>query len=605
MYINKNINLRAVCYYCLVVIALVVIASCNNNGKMARGASENDSIDFDSVIAIDINHAKRITEEILRDAETANNDSLFLRGYYYRTLLDVNSGLSNRVEIDSKRTLDYSKSVNDTYFKHKLYTVLGKFYVQQNDFTKALGYYLKARDYFERKNDLTNLAISYNGLGILYFEMKDFDNSIVNFNKTFEIYDKTGNNRGKGLFYANMGNVFNIKNDYLGARNYQYKALQTFKGIKDTVGIVSCMINVSNVEFNLKRYNVSFNMLNEALLLANKINNTRLKERILFNIALNYTDKKDYSNAKKYLYDGLELTKDINLAGSQLDIYDKLSEIALIEKDYKQYAEYMQNYYALKDSVYGTEVKQKIEELKWANEFEKTDLEKKLLKSKYEVERDKGTYLTISVIFMALAALLIIGIIWLALRNNRKNLKIAEFENERLQERVFLEHVNLEREQAENQILKLTASQQELELESKNREITSISIQLVAKNKLMSEISEALNNSKKSKSGIETEIKSILFQNQNQEKDWEQFRNIFVKIHPAFFDKIATNYPQLSATDIRICAYIKIRMSPNAIAALLNISLQSLHTSRYRIRKKLNLGADQNLDDFIINIDAV
>ena len=121
----------------------------------------------------------------------------------------------------------------------------------------------------------------------------------------------------------------------------------------------------------------------------------------------------------------------------------------------------------------------------------------------------------------------------------------------------------------------------------------------------MTEISEALNNNKKSKSNIEADIKSILFQNQNQEKDWEQFKNIFVKIHPSFFEKIATDYPQLSSTDIRICAYIKIRMSPNAVAALLNISLQSLHTSRYRIRKKLNLTADQNLDDFIIGIDNV
>ncbi|WP_162926913.1 tetratricopeptide repeat protein [Flavobacterium psychrotrophum] len=564
-----------------------------------------DSIDFDSVITIDVNEAKRITDAVLNDAERTNNDSVFLKGYYYRTLLDVNSGLTDRVIIDSKRALDYSALLHENYYKHKLYTVLGKFYVQQNDFTKALNYYLKAKDYFEAEADLKNLAVCYNGLGILYFEMGDFQNCIANFNKTFDIYNKTGNTRGKGIFYANMGNVYNIQNDYSKAKTYQYKALSTFSSLKDTVSTVSCMINISNIDSNLKNFDSSFQMLNNALKLAEQINNERLKERILFNIALIYDGKKDFVNARKYLEQDLELSRSINYASGELDVTQKLSEIAKKEGNLKEYAELTQSFYKLKDSIYGSEVKQKIEELKWANEFEKSELEKNLLRSKYEVEKERGNYLTVSIVLTAIASILGLGFIWLLYRNNKKNLQISNFENDKLHQKVVREHINLEREQAENEILKLKSSKQEVELESKNREITSMSIQLIAKNKLMSEISDALDNSKKSKSNIEADLKSILFQNQNQEKDWEQFKEIFVKIHPRFFDKIALNYPQLSATDIRICAYIRIRMSPNAVAGLLNISLQSLHTSRYRIRKKLNLEADQNLDDFIISIDDI
>lgn len=564
-----------------------------------------DTIDFDSVITIDLNEAKRITDAVLTDAERTNDDLAFLKGYYYRTLLDVNSGLTDRVKIDSKRALDYSAILHENYYKHKLFTVLGKFYVQQNDFTKALNYYLKARDYFDTKRDFKNLATSYNGLGILYFEMGDYENCIANFNNAFDIYNKTGDIRGKGIFYANMGNVYNIKNDYKKAKIYQYKALNTFSSLKDTVSTVSCMINISNIDSNLKNFDSSFSMLNDAFKLAEQIHNARLKERILFNIALIYDGKKDFVNARKYLEQDLLLSRSINYASGELDVIQKLSEIAKKESNYKEYAELTQSFYKLKDSIYGSEVKQKIEELKWANEFEKTELEKNLLRSMYEVEKERGNYLTVSVILTAIAALLGLGFVWLLYRNNRKTLQISKFENERLHEKVVIEHINLEREQAENEILKLKSSKQELELESKNREITSMSIQLIAKNKLMSEISDALDNSKKSKSSIEADLKSILFQNQNQEKDWEQFKEIFVKIHPRFFEKIAISYPQLSATDVRICAYIRIRMSPNAVAGLLNISLQSLHTSRYRIRKKLNLEADQNLDDFIIGIDTI
>ena len=247
-------------------------------------------------------------------------------------------------------------------------------------------------------------------------------------------------------------------------------------------------------------------------------------------------------------------------------------------------------------------MKQKIEELKWANEFEKSELEKSLLKSKYDVEKERSNYLIFSVILTVFVSMLIIGIVWLFYRNNKKGLQISKFENEMLQEKIEREHINFEKEKAENELLKLKSSQQELELDSKNREVTSISLQLIAKNKLMSEISGVLESSKKSKSNIEADLKSILFQNQNQEKDWEQFRDVFEKIHPGFFEKIKSEYPQLSTTDIRICAYVKIRMSLNEVSSLLNISLQSLHTSRYRIRKKLNLSPEQNLDDFIFKI---
>ena len=182
---------------------------------------------------------------------------------------------------------------------------------------------------------------------------------------------------------------------------------------------------------------------------------------------------------------------------------------------------------------------------------------------------------------------------------NKKTLKISKFENEKLQEGIMREQINNEKEKAENELLKLKSQQQELELDLKNREITSISVQLIAKNKLMIEIADLLERSKKSKADIESDLKSILYQNQNQEKDWEQFREVFERVHPDFFEKIKTAYPQLSNTDIRICAYIKIGMSLHEVSNLLKITMQRLHTSRYRIRKKLNLDSEQNLDDFV------
>jgi len=591
--------------FLLSLFALLLFAtlfSCSDGTKDTSVQKNNDVIDFESIAATNVNEARKITDATIREAESTGNDSLYLKGYYYRTLLDVNTGLTDRVIKDSDRALEYAERLNESYYKFKIFIILGKYYVLKNEYTIALNYYLKSRDYFEQAGDNKNLSSAYNGLGVLYFEISDYDNCILNFNKAFDIYNKLGDTRGIGVFYGNMGNVYMIKEEFATAKEYQQKSLATFTKLKDTVNILSIMVNIGNIEANLKNYDASFRMLNEALALSEKINNKRLKERILLNLGNNHFEKNNLLLARKYFNEEIQMSEDINYPKGRLDALKQLAELSRIEQKYEQYAQYTRSYYNLKDSLYGSEVKQKIEELKWSNEFEKSELEKNLLKSKYDIEKERSNYLTISIILTSFLSLLIIGFVWLFYRNNKKNLQISEFENERLQEKIARELINTEKEKAENEILKLRSQQQELELDSKNREVTSISLQLIAKNKLMSEISEVLESSKKTKSDIESDLKSILFQNQNQEKDWEQFREVFEKIHPGFFEKIKSEYPQLSTTDVRICAYVKIRMSLHEVAGLLNISLQSLHTSRYRIRKKLNLASDQNLDDFIFTI---
>lgn len=587
----------------VVLLSLLNLQACKQN-KTAGNVIVSDDVEFENMVSTDVARAQKIATETLDTANSTQNDTLFLKGYFFKTLLDVNTGAKDKVIKDSELTLQYADKLGEGLYKHKTFYVLGKYYVLQNEYATALDYYLKAKDYFEKQNDLINLPTVYNGLGILYFEMGDFENSISFLNKSFEIYKKSGDTRGMAVFYGNMGNIYMFREDFVKAKAYQQESLSTFTSLKDTVNIVSTMINLSNIESNLKNYDSSLNMLNEALMLSEKISNRRLRERILHNYGLVYLETKQFDKAKAYFIQQIALTKEIGSPSGRLDGFLRLSDIAKAENRFKDYADYTRSYYTLKDSVFGSEIKQRIEELKWTNEFEKSELEKNLLKSKYDVEKGKSNYLTITIIFIVVISLLIIGVVWLSYSGNKKNLKISEFENEKLQENILREQINTEKEKAENEVLKLKSQQQELELDLKNREMTSISVKLIAKNKLMTEITELLEKSKKSKPAIdiEKELKSILSQNQNQEKDWEQFREVFEKIHPNFFEKIKKLYPQLSTTDVRICSYIKIGMSLHEVSNLLNITMQSLHTSRYRIRKKLSLPAEQNLDDFINNI---
>ncbi|HSW67404.1 MAG TPA: hypothetical protein VLH16_02385, partial [Bacteroidales bacterium] len=58
--------------------------------------------------------------------------------------------------------------------------------------------------------------------------------------------------------------------------------------------------------------------------------------------------------------------------------------------------------------------------------------------------------------------------------------------------------------------------------------------------------------------------------------------------------------PDLTSSDLRLCAYLRLNLSSKEIAPLLNISVRGVEERRYRLRKRLKLNSEQNLSEFIL-----
>jgi len=97
-------------------------------------------------------------------------------------------------------------------------------------------------------------------------------------------------------------------------------------------------------------------------------------------------------------------------------------------------------------------------------------------------------------------------------------------------------------------------------------------------------------------------LKAILSTYDEDESDWDIFKNQFEIIHSGFFNRLEKRHADLTANEKRFCAYIRISMSSNDIAKLLNISMEGIKKSRYRLRKKFGLSTPENLDDYIAGI---
>jgi AraC family chitin signaling transcriptional activator len=71
------------------------------------------------------------------------------------------------------------------------------------------------------------------------------------------------------------------------------------------------------------------------------------------------------------------------------------------------------------------------------------------------------------------------------------------------------------------------------------------------------------------------------------------------ELHQSFFKNLQTAHPQLSIYDLRLCAYLKTGLNTQEIAEILDVLPSSLYVKRSRLRKKLDLGQDDDLYSFL------
>ncbi|MFT3911260.1 MAG: hypothetical protein QM737_17700 [Ferruginibacter sp.] len=86
------------------------------------------------------------------------------------------------------------------------------------------------------------------------------------------------------------------------------------------------------------------------------------------------------------------------------------------------------------------------------------------------------------------------------------------------------------------------------------------------------------------------------------EDHWNDFRHLFEKVHKGFFDTLKQKFPQLTQSEIRLLALLKLNLSKKEMAEMLGISPDSIKKTRQRIQSKINLPEDKHLEDLVKGI---
>ncbi|HEY4064477.1 MAG TPA: triple tyrosine motif-containing protein [Puia sp.] len=189
---------------------------------------------------------------------------------------------------------------------------------------------------------------------------------------------------------------------------------------------------------------------------------------------------------------------------------------------------------------------------------------------------------------------------------NRLKEQQDKFEEE--QRRLQYLH-QLEIEKNEKEIIRLKNIKLEAEVEHNEAELASNTMNLLQKrellNKIQDEILEVLQETEADRrtKNIRRIIKIINEQLEISD-DWERFSLYFDKANNDFLKILKENHPALTPTDLKLCAYLRLNLSTKAIADLLNLSIRGVESSRYRLRKKLELVGDISLFDFLGSIGS-
>ncbi|MDL2303663.1 hypothetical protein LJC28_04645, partial [Dysgonomonas sp. OttesenSCG-928-D17] len=147
--------------------------------------------------------------------------------------------------------------------------------------------------------------------------------------------------------------------------------------------------------------------------------------------------------------------------------------------------------------------------------------------------------------------------------------------------------------QRETRRLRILAGELQQEVEQKSAELLTQTSFIIQKNELILKIKDIVDefyskNKLNALLPLYQKINALLNNNLDSEDDWKMFLIKFEEKHTGFFKKMKMLYPQLTNSDLRLCACLKLNLETKEIASLMNLSVRAVENSRYRLRKKLN-----------------
>lgn len=204
---------------------------------------------------------------------------------------------------------------------------------------------------------------------------------------------------------------------------------------------------------------------------------------------------------------------------------------------------------------------------------------------------------------LLLGSLLYFGFQWLDKRYKKQTLELEQENYQALRKKDdVIESIT---QRSEEEIIRLKNAQLQAEIEYKNQELTSSAMNLIQKNKLLTNLKNSLKILSTESLNEETSAQLIrlvrsIDKDLEGNEHWTAFAESFDQVHGKFITRLKESFPELTPQEVKFSAYIRMNLNTKEIANLLGISVRGVEIGRYRVRKKLGLSRQDNLTNFLL-----
>lgn len=444
----------------------------------------------------------------------------------------------------------------------------------------AINHYLEALTFYDQEDNTRGIAIVNLNLGNIYDDLEQRDRAKDYILRSLRAIRTLGDSTNLGRALSNLGVIYSNLNRYDSAMISFKEALKVRMLLGDTIGMANVYNNITDnliqkpsADLDREYHQQALENITAARNLLSPGMDDKLLSTVYANLGKVSTLQRRFSLAHNYLDSALFLAEKVDSPAKKELVYAYKKELEISRGNFQEALEYLEMQTEMDKQQRNAKVAKQVEELNIQYQTAKKEKQLVIL----EKEKAEEHYQLIIALF-GIGGLLIlsIGAVVVQRAKANKNKTIAQLKEQELQN----------------------------EIDRKNRELTSYTLNFIQKNEILEELLDSLQAVKSSTENqtIVKKVRNTVKQNLRADQDWQNFRVLFEQVHPGFFSDLKEQCPELGNAELRLCALTMMNLNLKESSQILGISPDSVKTARYRLKKKLSLGPDESLAVFLMNL---
>lgn len=463
--------------------------------------------------------------------------------------------------------------------------LMGEVYYFDEKYSTALKYFQKAENIAIQNRDSTLLAIAFENIAYIYIDgLADNQSGREYLLKSNSILKKAGTSKKLIQNYLGLASFYVRNNEVDSALLF----LEEGENILNKLDSSKLNIYMRHDFSSLKgTCYAKIGKVDTAKFFIEKCLPFFIENKNWYSVAWAYTDlsiiaskKGNYKEAISYAKKSIEL----DITKFSLEENTKLIKDAFKHINQDSFHVYNENYIALLENP---------KNIVLANEIQEVLKEEELNQKEEELINEKNSSKDILTIILLLSIVYGLSMFYYY-KNLKRKKSISNSKQTKKPDLVY------PKEEIEIDLLRQKVHTIERSLLSKELDIKRQQSSLDNTTQYLKEIA-AKDNPLELRKSIQ-KLSNQLAHNQNNKNQWASFSQQFEQIHPNFFHRLGIHAPNLSTREKRLCAYGKLGMTNQEIAQVLGIATSSVGKARHRLKKKMNLKKEQDLNQFLNNL---